>query len=140
MKFELFIYFQGNCREAVEFYAEVFKTEVKDLMTFGQVPSTSDYPIKESEKDLVMYAEVKIGDKNIMFMDTSSDYPITVGNYISPTVNTQDKDEINRLFEALKEGGKVHMEPQKTFYSEWYAMVEDKFGVLWQLLGPMPKA
>lgn len=139
MKFELFINFNGNCREAVEFYAKVFKSEVKDLMTFGQAPAQPDYPIKDSEKDLIMYAEVKIGDKNIMFMDMSSDYPITVGNNISPTINTQDKAEIDRLFAELKVDGKVHMEPQKTFYSDWYAMVEDKFGIIWQLLGPIPQ-
>lgn len=140
MKFELFINFNGNCREAVEFYAKVFKSEVKNLMTFAQAPSDPNYPVKDSEKDLIMYAEVRIGDKNIMFMDMSSDYPIAIGNNISPTINTNDKAEINRLFEALKEGGKVHMEPQKTFFSEWYAMVEDKFGTIWQLLDPTPQA
>ncbi|MDR3298307.1 MAG: VOC family protein [Candidatus Nomurabacteria bacterium] len=140
MKFELFINFNGNCREAVEFYAQTFNSEVKDLISFGQAPADPNYPIKDSEKDLVMYAEVKIGDKNIMFMDMSSDYPLTVGNNISPTINTEQKDEINRLFDALKEGGKVYMAPQKTFFSAWYAMVEDKFGIIWQLLIPISRA
>lgn len=134
MKFELFINFNGDCREAVEFYAKIFNSEVRNLMTFGQAPADPDYPIKDSEKELIMYAEVRIGDKDIIFMDMSSDYPITVGNNISPTINASTKEEINHLFDLLKEGGKVSMSPQKTFFSEWYAMVEDKFGIVWQLL------
>ncbi len=138
MKFEIFMNFNGNCREAMDFYAAAFDSKVENLMTFGQAPADPNMPIKESEKDFIMYGEVKIGDKTIMFMDGSSDWPITFGNNISPTINVQDNTEVDKLFNALKEGGKVHSEPQKTFFSERYAMIEDKFGVLWQILGPMP--
>lgn len=81
-----------------------------------------------------MYAEVKIGDKNIMFMDMTSDCEVAVGNNINPTLNLTDKDEINRIFDRLKEGGKVIVEPSKIFFSEWYCMVEDKFGIFWHIL------
>jgi len=134
MTFELFINFNGNCREAVNFYADVFNSEVKNLMKASEAPADPNYQIKEADKDLIMYAEVKIGDKNIMFMDMSSDYPITVGNNINPTLNLSNKDEINRIFNQLKEGGKVFVEPSKAFFSEWYCMVEDKFGIIWQIL------
>lgn len=136
MNFELFINFPGSCREAVDFYSKVFKSEVKNLMTAGEAPADPNYPLKEADKNLIMYAEVKIGDKNIMFMDMSSDYPLTIGNNITPTLIIHNKDEINRLFNELKESGKVHMEPSKAFFSEWYCMVEDRFGIIWQLLLP----
>ncbi len=136
MKFELFINFNGNCREAVDFYAKAFKSEVKNLMTYGEAPADPNMPIKESDKDLVMYAEVKIGDKSIMFMDNSPEWPLTIGNNITPTINATDKEEINRLFEVLKEGGKVLAEPMQMFFSQWYCMVEDKFGVVWQIMDP----
>ena len=134
MRFELFINFNGNCREAVDFYAGVFNSEVKNIMTAGEAPADPNYPLKEADKDLIMYAEVKIGDKNIMFMDMTDECAVTVGNNINPTLNLTDKDEINRIFDRLKEGGKVFVEPNKTFFSEWYCMVEDKFGVVWQIL------
>lgn len=134
MKFELFINFNGNCREAVNFYADVFNSEVKNLMTAGEAPADPNYTLKESDKDLIMYAEVKIGDKNIMFMDMTSDFPITIGNNINPTLNLTDKNEINRIFERLKEDGKVFVEPSEAFFSKWYCMVQDKFGVIWQIL------
>lgn len=134
MTFELFINFPGACRQAVDFYAKVFKSEVKNLMTAGEAPVDPNYPLKEADKDLIMYAEVKIGDKNIMFMDMSSEYPITTGNNISPTLNLSDKAEINRIFDELKQDGKVYAEPSKTFFSDYYCMVEDQFGIIWHIL------
>ncbi len=141
MTFELFINFNGNCREAIEFYSKCFNSEIKNLMTFGEAPSDPNMPTDPAEKDLIMYAEIKIGDKNIMFMDASAKWPVTVGNSITPTLNITDHAEIDRLTKELGEGGTVHMPPAKAFFSPYYAMVEDRFGTIWQLLDPaMPEA
>ena len=134
MQFELFINFGGNCREAVAHYAKVFKSEVKNLMTYGQAPPDPNYTLEESDKDRIMYADVQIGGLTVMFMDMPSGSPLTVGNNINPTISTDDKEEVARLFNELKEGGEVYMELQKTFFSELYGMVADKFGVIWQIL------
>lgn len=134
MKFEIFINFDGNCRDAVVFYANVFQSEVKDLMTYGQAPPDPAYTTPESDRDRIMYAEVQIGGSTVMFMDMPSDTPLVVGNNINPTIITHDRDEVQRWFDALKEGGEVHMELQKTFFSDLYAMVTDQFGVIWQIL------
>jgi PhnB protein len=134
MKLELFINFDGNCREAAEFYAKVFKSEVKNLMIFGQAPPHPDYPMAESDKDKVMYADVEIGGLTVMFMDMPAGSPLIKGNNITPTVSMFDKAEVERIFNELKVDGKVFMELQQTFFSELYGMVEDKFGVIWQIL------
>jgi PhnB protein len=134
MQLELFLNFNGNCREAVEFYAKVFKSEVKNLMTYGQAPPDHNFVLNEADKDKILYAGVSIGGLMVMFMDMPSGSPLIVGNNVSPTVSVDSKDEVTRLFNELKEGGRVHMELQKTFFSEWYGMVEDKFGVIWQIL------
>ena len=134
MQLELFINFDGNCRDAVEFYAKVFKSEVGNLMTYGDVPPDPSYALSEADKDRIMYAGVPIGGITVMFMDMPSDSPLTVGDNINPTISIDDKDEVTRIFNELKEGGEVYMELQKTFYSEWYGMVKDKFGVIWHIL------
>lgn len=134
MKLELFINFDGNCREAVEFYAKVFKSEVKNLMTFEQAPPHPDYPLNEADKNKVMYSDVLIGDTTVMFMDMPTGMSLVKGDNISPTVSMDDKAEVERIFNELKVGGKVHMELQSTFFSELYSMVEDKFGIIWQIL------
>ena len=134
MQLELFINFDGNCREAVEFYAKVFKSKVGNLMTYGEAPPDPSYPLAEADKDRIMYAGIPIGGIVVMFMDMPSGSPLTVGNNINPTISVDNKDEVTRLFDGLKEGGEVYMELQQTFFSEWYGMVKDKFGVIWQIL------
>jgi len=134
MQLELFINFDGNCREAVEFYAKVFKSKVENLMTYGDAPPDPNHTVPEADRDKIMYAGIPIGGITMMFMDASSDFSLVVGNNINPTISVDDKDEVTRLFNELKEGGEVYAELQQTFFSEWYGMVEDKFGIAWQLL------
>ena len=134
MNLELFINFDGNCREAAAFYAKVFKSEVNNLMTYGQCPPDPNYPLKEEDKDKVMYAGVIIGGITVMFMDMPSGFPLVVGNNINPTVNLDKKEEVSRVFNELKIEGEVLMELQKTFFSELYGLVKDKFGVIWHIL------
>lgn len=140
MKLEMFINFDGNCREAVEFYAKVFKSEVGELMTYGDAPPDPNYVLNEADKDRICYAGVPIGCMTVMFMDMPSDSPLTVGDNINPTFSTENKDEVTRIFGELKDGGEVFMELQKTFYSEWYGMVKDKYGVIWHIMHYAPQA
>ena len=134
MNLEIFFNFDGNCREAVEFYAKVFKSEVKNLMTFGQAPPDPNFPLQEADRDKLMYADVKIGGITVMFMDMPSGFPLVEGNNINPTISMDSKEEVERIFNELKDGGEVSMELQQTFFSELYGMVKDKFGIIWQIL------
>ena len=134
MQLELFINFNGNCREAVEFYAKVFKSTVNNLMTYGDAPPDPSYTVPEVDRDRIMYAGIPFGGMTVMFMDYPSGEEMTIGDNIHPTVSTDNKDEVTRLFNELKEGGEVCVELGQTFFSEWYGMVKDKFGVTWQLL------
>ncbi len=134
MQFELFINFDGNCREAMEFYAKIFKSEIQKLMTYGETPADPNYPVAEDDKDKIIYAGMQIGNMTAMFMDMPSGMPLTRGNNINPTLSMEDKEEVKRLFNGLKDGGKIEMELQKTFFSELYGMVTDKFGIIWHIL------
>ena len=134
MQLELFLNFDGNCREAGEFYAKVFRSEVKNLMTYGDAPPDPSFPVAEADRDKVMYADVMIGGVCVMLMDMPSDSPLVAGNNVNPTLSIEDTGEVARVFDGLKEGGVVYMELQKTFFSECYGMVQDKFGVVWQIL------
>ncbi len=130
--FSLFINFDGNCREATQFYAKVFESEVQCLMTYGEMPPDPNYPLSDADKEHVMYSCVPIFGCNVMFCDVPSNMPLTKGDNISPTLGTDDQDEIRRLFALLSEGGEVLMPLEKTFWSELYGMVQDKYGVIWQ--------
>lgn len=131
MAVEAYLNFQGNCREAVEYYAKVFGTE-PNIMTFGDAPSDPNHPLPEEAKNLVIHARLSVAGSNLMFSDTFPGMPFTIGNNISLSVSSKDKDELVSWFNQLKEGGKVGMEIQETFWSKCYGNLTDKFGVGWQ--------
>jgi PhnB protein len=134
MNFEIFLNFNdGKCRAAAEFYAAVFKSSVENIALFSDAPDDPNYPIAESERNRIMCATVRIADKNVMFMDMASSYPVAMGNNITPVITVPDHDEIDRLSRELGDGGNIIMAPQKTFFSEYYAMLTDKFGITWHI-------
>jgi len=132
MAIDVYINFNGNCREAVTYYAQVFGTEQPQIMAFGDTPPDPAFPLPEEAKDLVMHARLNLSGSNVMFSDTFPGMPFVVGNNISLAVVTKDIDEVKSLFDKLKEGGKVSMELQETFWSKLYGSVVDKFGIEWQ--------
>ncbi len=75
MAVDAYLNFNGNCREAVEFYAQVFGTEEPKLMTFGQAPPNPEYPLPEEAKNLIMHTRLTIFGSNVMFSDTFPGMP-----------------------------------------------------------------
>ena len=137
MSIDVYINFNGNCREAVEYYAQVFETGKPKLMTFGETPSHPDYPLPEEAKQLIMHTRLNISGSNVMFSDVFPGMPFVEGNNITLAFVTDNKEEIQKSFDKLKDGGKVEMELQETFWSKYYGSLIDKFGIHWQFnLGP----
>lgn len=132
MAVQAFINFNGNCREAVEFYAQVFGTEKPQIMTFGDTPPNPEFPLPEEMKNLVMYTQLNINESNVMFSDIFPGMPYAVGNNINLAIVSKDMDQIKSLFNKLKEGGTVGMDIQETFWSKCYGTMVDKFGISWQ--------
>lgn len=129
MSFDVFLNFDGNCREAVAFYSEVFQVRVTgEIMTFGQNPEASAV-----DKDRVLYASLPVFGSNLMFSDCPTGATFVQGNNVSLTLGSANPAEITRIFQALAAGGTAVMPLQKTFFSELFGMVCDKFGIHWQL-------
>ena len=133
MAVDVYLNFNGNCREAVEFYAEVFETEEPRIMAFGDAPPNPEFNLPDEAKHLVMHALLNIQGSNVMFSDVFPGMPFTVGNNISLTLVSKDVEEIKTIFNKLKVGGTVSMELQETFWSKCYGMLTDKMGIQWQL-------
>lgn len=133
MGVEVYLVFNGNCREAVEFYKEAFNTEQPEYMTFADAPPNPDFVIPEEAKSLIMHTYLMIDGSRVMFSDNFPGMPYTVGNNISVTVVSDDEGFIRSSFEKLQAGGKVSMPLQETFWSKCFGSLKDKFGVEWQL-------
>lgn len=132
MSVDVYINFNGNCREAVEYYAQVFGTEEPKMMSFGEAPPNPEYPLPEEAKHLIMHTRLNINGSNVMFSDVFPGMPFVAGNNISLTIVSESMDEIQSAFNKLKDGGTVGMELQETFWSKCYGSLTDKFGIIWQ--------
>lgn len=133
MGIQAYINFDGNTKEAVEFYARVFNTDKPQIMFFGDMKTNDVWALDEDMKNRVLHAEVKIGTDIIMFSDIAKGMTLKVGNNITLIFNSEDEGEIKKIFSELKEDGIILMELQKTFWSNCYGQVIDKFGIGWQL-------
>ncbi|MCL2472125.1 MAG: VOC family protein [Treponema sp.] len=133
MPIENFVYFNGNCREAVEYYAEVFGLEKPRFMICKDVPGIPDFVGTDEDraKGLVMYAGLKIKGSTVMFADAPNSKKTTAGNNVYLTVNCGTVEETREIFNKLKEDGQVHIELQKVFFSECLGSLTDKFGLNW---------
>jgi PhnB protein len=132
MAIDVYINFNGNCREAVEYYADVFEVERPRIMTFGETPADPNYPLPEEAKGLVMHTRLDLFGSRVMFSDVFPGMPYVAGNNISLSVVIDDVDRIKSLYHKLKDGGKVGMELQETFWSKCYGSLTDRFGIEWQ--------
>lgn len=127
-----YLNFNGNCRQAVAYYAEVFGAETPQIMTFGDAPPNPEYPLPEEAKPLVMHTSLTVCGTAVMFSDVFPGMPFTPGTNISLAIVHDNMDEMKTYFQKLSEGGTVRMELQETFWSKLYGSVVDKFGIEWQ--------
>lgn len=127
-----YIYFRGSCREAIEFYADAFKTKEPKIVTFGDIPQGGK-EMPNEQKKLILHAALTIAGDTVMFSDASPERPLTVGNNVSIITELDTVDMVVAVFNKLKVGGEIIMDVQETFFSKCYAYLIDKFGVSWQL-------
>ena len=128
-----YLYFNGNCEQAVEFYRKALGAEVQMLMRFNEspVPHQPGMVPPGFEKK-IMHTSFRVGQSVIMASDgCSADKAVFEGFSLSVAVSTEA--EVDKIFNALAEGGQVKMPPMKTFWSPRFGMVTDKFGVGWMV-------
>lgn len=134
MKIVTSLSFQGQCRQAFEFYAKVLGGEITAAMPYGDGPP--DMPVGEQYKEWLMHAWLQVGDQAIMGADMDKDWAPNIDkpkNGFDVTLHTDDGAEARRWFDALSEGGKVVMPFEATFWSPGFGSLIDKFGVPWMV-------
>ena len=124
-----YLTFNGNAREAMEFYARTFKLKIEQVQTYGE----TDYSPSPEADQLVLHGHLKDGERRLMFSDTTPDRPVEKGSNVSLAFTFESEDEIRQVYDALRDGGDVRMELQDTFWNSIYGKVEDKFGIIWDL-------
>lgn len=132
MAIEPYLFFNGRCEEAVEFYKKALGAEVLMLMRYKESPEPpppSTVPAGWDNK--VMHTCLRVGNANVMASDGCSEGPNFQGFSLSLTVASET--EARRAFAALADGGQVRMPLTKTFWSPCFGMLADRFGVGWMV-------
>ena len=122
----VYLNFDGNCKQAMEFYKKCLGGELY-TMPFSEAPFDSP----TEAKDRVIHAALQVGSGMLMASDTMPGTSFTQGNNFSVMIECENAAEQDRIFAALGDGGKVTMPIQDTFWDARFGMVTDRFGISW---------
>jgi PhnB protein len=129
--FNAYLIFNGNCRQAMEFYAKSLGADLQ-LMTYGQGPGGGPgCEIPQQAKDKIMHAHLQAGSAVLMASDSTPDRTVKEGTNFWVNIDCESLEEIEKFFSALSEGAHITMPLQQTFWAARFAMLTDKFGVNW---------
>ncbi|KMQ70947.1 VOC family protein [Chryseobacterium koreense] len=132
-----YLTFNGNCEEAFNFYKSVFGGEFPYIGRFGDMPPSEDgKQVPEADKNKIMHVSLPISQETILMgSDTGGEWASkhVAGNNISLSVNTDSKEEADRIFNGLSAGGNVTMPLAETFWGAYFRMWTDKFGIHWMV-------
>jgi len=132
-----YLTFNGNCEAAFDFYKSVFGGEFPHVGRFGEMPPQEGMPpIPEADKNKIMHMSLPISEETIiMGSDTldvfGDDYKL--GNNFSLSISPETIDEADAIFTALSADGEVKMAMEITFWSSYFGMLVDKFGINWMI-------
>jgi PhnB protein len=130
MSIQPYLFFNGRCEEAIEFYEKALGAEIMMLMRFKQAPDQGMVQPGMGEK--IMHARLKIGDSVVYLSDGMCSGQQSFDGF-SLSFTVADEAEAERRFDALADGGQVRMPLDKTFFSPKFGAVADKFGVGWMV-------
>ena len=133
---EPYLFFNGNCAEAVRFYEKTLDGKLEMMMKASEAPTGNGCP--GANPDAVMHACVMVEGRRLMASDWMSPEPYPGINGVSISLVYPTVEEAKRRFEALAKGGKVIMPLDKTFWVESFGMLTDKYGANWMVNGGKP--
>ena len=130
-----YLFFEGKCEEAIEFYKQHIGAEVVMLMRYSDSPEPAHPGMPPGSERKVMHSTLKIGDSIVMASDGMCGSSPTFEGF-SLSLVMPNEAEAQRVFAAFSEGGQVNMPLGKTFWSPLFGMVKDRFGIHWMVTLP----
>lgn len=122
-----YLMFDGNCREAMDFYKRLFGGTLKST-TFGEV----DDSCPKAMRDSIMHSSLITDELVLLGSDNPDPKPTGSGN-ISLALNGSDEQRITGFFRQLSEGGRVVIPLEKQMWGDIFGVVSDRFGIDWMV-------
>jgi PhnB protein len=133
MQVQPYLFFNGRCEEAVEFYRSALGAQVEMLVRFKESPEPQPADmVPPGSENKIMHTSFRIGDTTLMASDGRCDGQSNFQGF-SLSLTPANEAEADRIFAALAKGGQVQMPLTKTFWSPRFGMVADRFGVTWMV-------
>lgn len=133
----IYINFKDTCEEAFNFYQSVLGGTYESLSRYSELPPQEGMPpVAEEDKNLIMHMTLPIGDTTkLMGSDMAGPWSegLKSGNNFSISLQTESREESDRVFAGLSTGGKVTMPLQDTFWGSYFGSFEDQFGINWMI-------
>lgn len=132
----IYLTFNGNCEQAFNFYKSVFGGEFPYIGRFKDMPPGEDAKLNPGEEERIMHVSLPISKETmLMGSDTGGQWATGYkeGNNFTISIDTTSKEEADKLFNGLSAGGRVTMPLQKTFWSDYFGTLTDKFGINWMV-------
>ena len=138
MKLLPYLYFNGNCAQAIAFYEKVFGTKA-EVMTYKDAKRFDpNFKAEKGRENWVIHACMKIADGVEIQLADCDENGKNIGTNICLQLSVTTADEVKATYSTLKEGGKNIHDPQPTFYSPMFSELIDKFGIHWCVMQEMP--
>lgn len=136
MHVQPYLFFEGRCEEALEFYRKTLGAQVQTMMRYKEAPEPPPPGmLPPGSENKVMHACLRIGETEVMASDGMNQGKPSFQGF-SLSVSARDESDAKRKFSALAEGGSVRMPLGRTFFSPAFGMVADRFGVPWMVVVP----
>ena len=133
MQVQPYLFFEGRCEEAIDFYRGALGAEVTALMRFQDNPDPQQGACGPVAGDKVMHASFRIGETTVMASDGMAEGNPSFKGF-SLSLSAPDETAAERMFNVLADGGQVQMPLSQTFFSPRFGMVADRFGVSWMII------
>lgn len=129
-----YLYFNGNCEEAFDFYKNVFQRDFTFIGRYKDVPQNDRHMFKETDEK-IMHISLPISDETVLMgSDNAEAYSqLLISNTFSLIIHTDKPEEADRLFYELSKGGQIKMPMNITFWKSYYGICIDKFGIMWKV-------
>jgi PhnB protein len=130
MRLNPYLNFNGNCKEAFQFYEKVFNSKIEHLMTHANSPMAQSTP--PDWQDKILHVAMKVGETIIYGSDAPPNYYRAPGG-LHISVSIEATEEAERLFKQLSEGAAITLPLQETFWANRFGMLTDRFGIPWMI-------
>ena len=132
MQIQPYLFFEGRCEEAIDFYRRTLGADTVMLMRWKDCPEPAQPGMTPPSPEKIMHARIKIGETVVMLADGMCQTQVSYQGF-ALNINAANEAEAERVFNALADGGQIRMPLGKTFFSPAFGMVADKFGVGWMV-------